>query len=121
MSTATITDDRTPHDDDADDAAQEGTPYVGPPVGSHEPDDDPEETQEWVEALSSVAAIAGRARAKQIVSSVLERARRLRVAPELPLVTDFVNTIAPDEEPEFPGDEWMEKRIRRIVRWNAMA
>ena len=85
------------------------------------PDADPQETHEWIESLESVAEISGRERARDLLTSVLDRARRLRAEPRGPLTTDFVNTIAPDEQPEFPGDAWMEKRIRRMVRWNAMA
>ncbi len=84
-------------------------------------DPDPDETREWLEGLDDVAAAQGRDRARQLLSALAERGRALGLAPEAPLTTDYVNTIAPGDEPEFPGDEWMEKRIRRIVRWNAMA
>src|SRR5687767_13957112 len=85
-------------------------------------DKDPQETREWVEALESVIFNdGGRDRARYLLKRVLESARRHRVTPVEPLTTDFVNTIAKDDEPPFPGDERMEKRIRRIIRWNAVA
>ncbi len=52
---------------------------------------------------------------------VVEQARQTGVNPDLPLTTDYVNTIPVEQETPFPGDEDMERRIRRIVRWNAMA
>jgi pyruvate dehydrogenase E1 component len=84
-------------------------------------DVDPQESLEWLESLDAVVAGSGHARARFLMDLVLEHARSHGVAPTLPLTTDFVNTIAPEDEARFPGDEWMEKRIRRIVRWNAMA
>ena len=84
-------------------------------------DRDPRETQEWTDALDSIVAFSGRERARFVMARVIERAQRRDCVPDGPLVTDFVNTIAPEDEPAFPGNEWMEKRIRRMVRWNAMA
>ncbi len=84
-------------------------------------DIDPEETREWVESLESVIAHSGAARAQYVLKRVFDSGRRHRVLPVGPVTTDYVNTIAREEEPAFPGDEAMEKRIRRIVRWNAVA
>ncbi len=64
---------------------------------------------------------SGRDRARYLLRRVLANAVRNGVVPAGPLVTDYVNTIQKDEEPAFPGDEMMEKRIRRIIRWNAVA
>jgi pyruvate dehydrogenase E1 component len=64
---------------------------------------------------------AGGDRARYLLKRVFESARRHRVIPVGPLTTDYVNTIQREDEPAFPGDEMMEKRIRRIVRWNAVA
>ena len=80
---------------------------------------DPQETREWVESLDATVALDGTARAKGLLERVLLRARRLGADPVLPVGTDYVNTIRTEDEPKFPGDEWMEKRIRRMVRWNA--
>src|SRR5690606_36061827 len=84
-------------------------------------DRDPEETRDWLESLDAAVQHQGKDRARFLLKRVLDQARRQRVAPSRPLTTDFVNTIPVEEEPPFPGDQWMEKRIRRIIRWNAMA
>jgi len=86
-----------------------------------ESDEDPEETREWIESLESVVQNEGQQRARYVLKRVMESARRHRVVPVGPLTTDFVNTIPRQEEAPFPGDEEMEKRIRRIIRWNAVA
>jgi pyruvate dehydrogenase E1 component len=83
-------------------------------------DIDPEETAEWIESLDSVLQAHGPERAKFLLRKVLKRARMQHLGMEL-IQTPYINTISPEQEPAFPGDEAMEKRIRRIVRWNAMA
>ncbi|MFH1679014.1 MAG: pyruvate dehydrogenase (acetyl-transferring), homodimeric type, partial [Candidatus Eisenbacteria bacterium] len=83
-------------------------------------DADPEETKEWIESLDRVIEKDGPNRARFILRKVLKRARMQDLGLEL-IRTPYINTISPEQEPEFPGDERMEKRIRRIVRWNAMA
>ena len=84
-----------------------------------ESDRDPQETQEWIDSLDSVVEAEGRERAQFILNRVIETARARGLDPVLPVSSDYVNTITPEEEPEFPGDDAMEERIRRIVRWNA--
>ncbi|HEV8246768.1 MAG TPA: pyruvate dehydrogenase (acetyl-transferring), homodimeric type, partial [Polyangiaceae bacterium] len=84
-----------------------------------EPDRDPQETSEWIESLESVILHEGPERARFLLGRVFESARGQRVEPLLPLNTDYVNTIAPEDEPTYPGDGGLERRIRRIVRWNA--
>jgi pyruvate dehydrogenase E1 component len=84
-----------------------------------ESDRDPQETREWIESLESVLAHEGSDRARFLMQRVFEAARHYRVEPKLPRFTDYVNTIAPDEEPAYPGDRDLETRIRRIIRWNA--
>ncbi|HEY6080023.1 MAG TPA: pyruvate dehydrogenase (acetyl-transferring), homodimeric type [Polyangiaceae bacterium] len=90
-------------------------------MDSYRPDSDrdPQETQEWVESLDSVIEAEGRERAQFLINRVVDVARQRGLEPVLPLSTDYVNTIRPEEEPEFPGDAEMEERIRRIIRWNA--
>ena len=83
------------------------------------PDIDPAETQEWFDSLKSVTLDRGRDRARSLLRLLIEQARALDLGvPEL-VQTPYINTIPPDREPPFPGDEAMEKRIRRIDRWNA--
>ncbi len=84
-------------------------------------DRDPTETREWIDSLDSVIEAGGTDRARFLLKRVLEVARRRGVTPEGPLTTDFVNTVPVEQEPAYPGDEELEKRIRRIVRWNAVA
>jgi pyruvate dehydrogenase E1 component len=85
------------------------------------PDADPAETQEWIDSLQSVVRDRGMGRARSLLRILLQRARALNIdVPDL-VSTPYINTISPGQEPPFPGDEQMEKRIRRIVRWNAVA
>jgi pyruvate dehydrogenase E1 component len=84
------------------------------------PDMDPEETQEWLDSLQAVVRDRGKARARSLVRLLVDRARSMGLeVPEL-VQTPYINTIDPRSEPPFPGDEAMEKRIRRIDRWNAV-
>ena len=82
-------------------------------------DADPTETQEWLDSVDAVVDHAGRVRARELMVSVLRRAQQRHVIPPGYGVTDYVNTIPPAAEPEFPGDEDIERRIRSYVRWNA--
>ena len=83
------------------------------------PDTDPDETQEWRDSLDAVVGIQGKARARFLVSTLLDRARELQVGTPATVSTPYVNSIPAEEEPFFPGDEDMERRIRRLIRWNA--
>ncbi len=84
-------------------------------------DRDPQETRDWIESIESVIEHSGPERARYLLKRVWKSARQLGGAPVGPLTTDFVNTIPRHREAPFPGDEHMEKRIRRIVRWNSAA
>ena len=84
-------------------------------------DSDPEETDEWLDALDSIIATDGPQRATYVMSRLLERARRKSVAVPASVSTPYVNTIPAESDAEFPGDEYLEKRIRRFIRWNAAA
>src|SRR6266540_1222189 len=83
------------------------------------PDVDPEETQEWLDSLSAVVDAQGKTRARFLMSKLLERARELQVGHPATVSTPYVNTIPPEGEPWFPGDEHIERRIRAYIRWNA--
>src|SRR3989449_8208562 len=85
------------------------------------PDIDPEETQEWIESLDELVRIAGTERARFVLYKLLKRARMLHVGLPPLTQTRYINTISPEQEPYFPGDEAMELRIRRLIRWNAVA
>jgi pyruvate dehydrogenase E1 component len=82
-------------------------------------DADPAETQEWRDSLDGVVDHAGRNRAGYLMRSVLQRARERQVDVPGPDSTDYINTIPPQFEPSFPGDERIERRIRAYIRWNA--
>ncbi len=84
------------------------------------PDIDPTETEEWIDAFDSIVRDEGKVRARFLMRKLLKRSRMLNVGvPEL-VQTPYINTISPEQEAPFPGDEKMEKRIRRIMRWNAV-
>ena len=85
------------------------------------PDIDADETQEWVDSLDAVVAASGRERARYIVARLLERANEQQVGVPPTTSTPYINTIPPSEQPFFPGNEQVERRIRRLVRWNAAA
>ena len=84
-------------------------------------DIDPIETQEWLDALESVIKNEGAERARYILSKLGEKARAEGAEQECALTTPYVNTILPKDEQRMPGDLFMERRIRSLIRWNAMA
>jgi pyruvate dehydrogenase E1 component len=88
-------------------------------VASYLPDIDPEETSEWLESFDELLARSGPARARYLMLRLLERAGEQRVAIPALTSTDYVNTIPTELEPWFPGDEEIERRFRRWIRWNA--
>ena len=79
------------------------------------------ETSEWVEALDAVVAHDGPDRARELLTRVIERAQHAGTGPIASLNTPYVNTIPPEREAQLPGDPAVERRLRSIVRWNAMA
>ncbi len=83
------------------------------------PDIDPDETQEWLESLDALLDEKGRSRARYVMLKLLERARERHVGVPALRSTDYINTIPPEREPWFPGDEDIERRIRAFIRWNA--
>ncbi len=83
------------------------------------PDIDPDETQEWLESLDALLDERGKARARYVMLKLLERAREKQVGVPGLRSTDYINTIPPEREPWFPGDEHIERRIRAFIRWNA--
>ncbi len=83
------------------------------------PDTDPTETREWLDSLDAVVETSGKPRARFLMSKLIERARELQVGHPASVSTPYVNTIPPEEEPWFPGDFELERRIRAYIRWNA--
>ncbi len=88
-------------------------------VASYLADIDPDETSEWLESFDDLLGRSGPARARYLMLRLLERAGEQRVAIPALTSTDYVNTIPTDLEPWFPGDEEVERRYRRWIRWNA--
>ncbi len=83
------------------------------------PDTDPEETREWIESLDTVISAEGPGRARFLMAKLIERARAQSVGVPASVSTPYINTIPAEQEAWFPGDEAIEERIRRFVRWNA--
>ncbi len=85
------------------------------------PDIDEGETTDWIRSLDDVVDQEGENRARFLLFKLLKRARQRQVG--LPPLTNtrYINTISPEQEPFFPGDEDIERRIRRLIRWNAVA
>ena len=87
---------------------------------SHQvPDIDPTETEEWLESFDDIVDVQGKGRGQFLLMKLLERARALQIGFPATVSTPYVNSISPDQEPWFPGDELMERRIRAYIRWNA--
>ncbi len=84
-------------------------------------DMDPIEVQEWQDALDSVVRHGGYDAAGQLLQSVSEHAEQSGVPLPRAITTPFKNTIAPENQRPMPGDLFMERRIRSLIRWNAMA
>ncbi|TVQ28793.1 MAG: pyruvate dehydrogenase (acetyl-transferring), homodimeric type [Wenzhouxiangella sp.] len=86
------------------------------------PDDlDPQETHEWLEALAAVVDRDGPERAHFLLERLVELARRSGAHLPFDLTTAYINTIPPHRQKAMPGDGALERRIRSIIRWNAMA
>ncbi|MEY4031373.1 MAG: pyruvate dehydrogenase component, partial [Actinomycetota bacterium] len=83
------------------------------------PDTDPGETQEWLESLDAVVDKLGKNRARYLLSRLLARAQETQVSFPASVSTPYINTIPRENEPWFPGDEHIERRIRAFIRWNA--
>ena len=83
------------------------------------PDIDPGETREWIESFDAAVDHDGRQRARFLMLKLLERARERQVGVPALRSTDYINSIPPEREPWFPGDEDIERRIRAYIRWNA--
>src|SRR5262249_28753736 len=85
------------------------------------PDSDPQETVEWILSLDEIVSREGHQRADFVLRKLLKRARQLQIGIPGLIQTRYINTISPEQEPPYPGDEEIELRIRRIIRWNSVA
>ncbi|MCC2616476.1 pyruvate dehydrogenase (acetyl-transferring), homodimeric type [Aestuariibacter halophilus] len=84
------------------------------------PDVDPQETQEWLDALEAVLEEEGIDRAHFLLESLIEKARRSGAHLPYDATTAYINTIPAGQEPVMPGDQTIEARIRTAIRWNAL-
>src|SRR5258708_17045737 len=91
---------------------------VGDP---HDPDIDPLETREWIEALDALIGAEGPERATFLLRRLLQHARARRVPLPHVLATPYINTIGLAEQPPYQGNLEIESRISSLVRWNALA
>ncbi|MFT0763041.1 pyruvate dehydrogenase (acetyl-transferring), homodimeric type [Scrofimicrobium sp. R131] len=86
---------------------------------SQVPDNDPQETQDWLESLDALIDEKGGPRARYVLLHMLDEARRRDVQIPQEMTTPYINTIPVEQEPFFPGDEAIERKYRRWIRWNA--
>ena len=99
--------------------AADRSPIISNGLPSQLPDIDPDETREWLDSLDAVVDQRGRNRARYVMLALLQRARERQVGVPSLISTDYINTIPPEAEPWFPGDEHVERRLRAYMRWNA--
>ncbi len=93
------------------------TPHLAPLNA----DPDPAETAEWGEAFASMVAVHGPQRARFMLDTLVRLARAAHVDWSPELVTPYVNSIAVDQQPVFPGDLAIEEKLASLMRWNALA
>jgi pyruvate dehydrogenase E1 component len=84
-------------------------------------DTDPEETREWIESLASTLEREGVERAHFLLEQLVDHARRSGAHLPFDATTAYVNTIPVTQQPRVPGDATLERRIRSLIRWNALA
>jgi len=84
-------------------------------------DSDPEESAEWQQSLASLLQAAGPQHVRQIMDMLAATARHPAIGWQPALGTPYVNTIAVDQQPPFPGDLAIEERLASLMRWNALA
>jgi len=90
-----------------------------PLVGNGDPDT--AETKEWLDSLGAVLQTEGPARASYLLTQLKHKAVRSGVEIPFTANTPYINTIPPERQPPFPGSREVERRIKSLVRWNAMA
>ncbi|MDA1049512.1 MAG: pyruvate dehydrogenase (acetyl-transferring), homodimeric type [Planctomycetota bacterium] len=101
-------------------ASQEAIEHRDPFV-EHVEDIDPTETQEWLESLDYVLSSRGPERVNYLLSVLEQKARQAGVDRPAAMNTAYINTIHVDKQPPYPGNREIERRIKSIIRWNAMA
>src|SRR5690606_10021888 len=84
-------------------------------------DQDPTETREWLESIDSVLKAQGPERAYFLLEKMIDHARRSGTYLPFRPNTAYLNTISPGQEPDYPGNRALERRIEAYIRWNAAA
>ena len=84
-------------------------------------DSDPQETEEWIESIEDALEEHGLERARFLLEELIDFAQSKGARLPFNTNTPFINTILPDQQPKFPGDRAVERRIKSLIRWNAMA
>ena len=84
-------------------------------------DIDPQETQEWLESIDDTLEEHGYERARFLLEELIDYAQAKGARLPFNTNTPFINTIQPVDEPDYPGDKEIERKIKSIIRWNAMA
>ena len=84
-------------------------------------DPDKQETQEWIESLEDALEEHGYERTQHLLETLIDFAESKGARLPFNTNTPFLNTILPGEQPDYPGDRELERKIKSIVRWNAMA
>jgi len=84
-------------------------------------DPDPQETLEWVEAMRALVQVEGPDRARALLENLVDEAQKGGAHVSLGLETPYANTIPLDKQPEMPGNDELETRLRHYTRWNAAA
>ncbi|MDC1051047.1 pyruvate dehydrogenase (acetyl-transferring), homodimeric type, partial [Candidatus Marinimicrobia bacterium] len=82
---------------------------------------DIEETKDWLSSLEGLIKNKGLTRAKFIIDKIIDSAKRLGIDIQNTLITDYINTISVNKQIPFNGDRELERKIKSIIRWNAMA
>ena len=84
-------------------------------------DNDRAETQDWIDSLKGVVETSGRPRARYLLDRIIDWGKRHNVVAPFTANTPYINTISLEDQPPYPGDRALERRIKSLVRWNAMA
>ena len=84
-------------------------------------DSDPQETQEWIESIKDALEEHGYERTRHLLETLIDFAQSNGARLPFNISTPFVNTILPSQQPPYPGDRDIERKIKSVVRWNAMA
>jgi pyruvate dehydrogenase E1 component len=92
-----------------------------PFFGRFKDDPDPDETQDWLESIDSVLRVHGAERAHYLLECMIDHARRSGAYLPYSPNTAYLNTIPVGQQPEYPGDRTVERRLEAYLRWNAMA